>query len=216
MTELVPNRFLVDVEFPLRYRSAPPQIDGDLSDWSDAELLPYFGELDEEVAFADLWACWHESGLYFACHVTGKWSRLRCDPKHFRSGDNLRICTDMRDTRGNKRATRFCQQFYFLPTGGKKNAAIAGTSTFRMAREDAPSVSARRLRVASRITAKGYSLEAHVPADCLNGFDPAEHPRIGLFYILEDDDYGQQSLTIGDELNWFQDPSTWATAMLVP
>jgi hypothetical protein len=57
-------------------------------------------------------------------------------------------------------------------------------------------------------------LEARIPAECLNGFDPVEHPRIGLYYMLEDRDHGQQYLTVGDDLYWYVDPSTWATAVL--
>ena len=73
---------------------------------------------------------------------------------------------------------------------------------------------AGRIAVASRVTSRGYSMEAHIPADCLNGFDPIEHPRIGFYYILEDRDHGQQFLTVGDDLYWYVDPSTWATAVL--
>ena len=216
MTRLIPNRFLFDFEFPLAYRATPPVIDGDVADWSDAELLPKFGELDDRPEFADVWACWHETGLYVACRVTGKETPLRCDPQAFWTGDNLRLCTDMRDARSVKRATRFCQQFFFLPTGGgqKKNKPVAGVNKIQRAKEDAPPIPVERLAVASQCTPSGYTLEAHIPADCLSGFDPAEHARIGFYYILEDADHGQQYLTVGDDLLWYVDPSTWATAVL--
>jgi hypothetical protein len=32
--------------------------------------------------------------------------------------------------------------------------------------------------------------------------------------MLEDGDHGQQYLTVGDDLYWYVDPSTWATAVL--
>ena len=122
----------------------------------------------------------------------------------------------MRDARTVKRATRFCQQFYFLPTGGGANAIepVAGVNKFQRAREDAPRIAAERITVAAKVNASGYELEAHIPADCLCGFDPLEHPRIGFYYILEDSDHGQQYLTVGDDLYWYADPSTWATAVL--
>ena len=44
-------------------------------------------------------------------------------------GDNIRLCTDMRDARSNKRATRSCQQFYFLPDAG--GSAVAGTAKIK-------------------------------------------------------------------------------------
>lgn len=216
MTALIPNRFLFDFEFPLRYRARPPVIDGNLADWTDADLLPKLDELDGSEPFADVWACWSEAGLSVACRVTEKRKTLRCDPKSFWTGDNLRLCTDMRDARTNRRATRFCQQFYFLPTGGgrKRTEAVAGVNKIQRARGEAPSVPVTQIEVAAKVSADGYALEAHIPAICLSGFDPSEHPRIGFYYILEDRDHGQQYSTVGDDLNWHIDPSTWATAVL--
>lgn len=216
MTALIPNRFLFDFEFPLSYRSSLPAIGGDLSDWTERDLLPTLGELDGKEDFATLWACWNETGLSVACRVKGKSKPLKCDPKSFWTGDNLRLCTDMRDARTNKRATRYCQQFFFLPTGGgrKKTEPVAGVSRIKRAREDAPPVPVEKIEIASRVTRAGYTLEAHIPASCLAGFDPIEHPRIGLYYMLEDRDHGQQYLTVGDDFYWYVDPSTWATAVL--
>ncbi len=224
MTALLPNRFLFDFEFPLHYRAFPPALNGDVADFTDDDLLPKLGELDGAVDFADVWACWNETGLFVACRVTGKRKPLRCQPGSYWTGDNLRLCTDMRDTRTIKRATRYCQQFYFLPTGGGRrgNEPACGAVKIKRARADAPCGTgfqpaenrSHRLSVASRVTRTGYTLTAHIPAACLSGFDPDEHPRIGFYYILEDSELGQQYLTVGDELVWYVDPSTWATAVL--
>lgn len=75
-------------------------------------------------------------------------------------------------------------------------------------------MNAERLRVAAEVNAKSYRLEAFIPAECMTGFEPREHPRIGLYYMLEDADHGQQYLTVGDDLLWYADPSTWAIAKL--
>lgn len=216
MTALIPNRFLFDFEFPLSYSSPRPAINGDLSDWTDRELLPALGELDGKKDFATVWSCWSDEGLSIGCCVTHKRNPLQCDPRSFWTGDNLRLCTDMRDARTNKRATRYCQQFFFLPTGGgrKKGEPVVGVSRIKRAREDAPPISVDEIEIASRVTITGYTLEAHIPASCLSGFDPIEHPRIGVYYMLEDRDHGQQYLTVGDDLYWYVDPSTWATAVL--
>lgn len=216
MTALVPNRLLFDFEFPLHYRSALPTINGRLDDWTDEDLLPRLSEIDGLEEFGDVWACWNEAGISIACQVTGRRKPLRCDPRRFWMGDDLRLCTDMRDSRTNKRATRFCQQFYFLPTGGGRGgkAPVAGVSKIKRAREDFAPIPVERITVASRVRGSGYALEAHIPGECLSGFDPLDHPRIGFYYILEDRDHGQQYLTVGDDLYWYVDPSTWATAVL--
>jgi len=216
MITLIPNRFLFSVEFALAYRKSLPKLDGSLNGWSEADLLPALGDIDDAPEFATVWACWNESGIAIAVRVDGKKKPLRCDAKNYWKGDNLRLCIDTRDARKNKRATRYCHQFYFLPTGGgsKGNEPVAGSGKLQRAREDAPAAPKGAIKVASHVSEKGYVLEGFVPAECLNGFDPADHSRIGFYYILEDAGLGQQYLTIGDELQWNVDPSTWATAVL--
>jgi len=216
MSGLIPNRLLCDFEFPLRYRSAPPGVTGDLDDWDAAYLLPNLGALDGQQPFGQVFAAWNEQGLYVAVEVRGKRRKLRCDPKEFWKSDHLRLCVDFRDTRDIKRASRYCQQFYLLPSGGGPMGRdpVGGAHPLQRARENAPPVPPGRIRVGARVDSNGYCMDAHLPADCLSGFDPREHPRIGFYYMLEDQDHGQQYLTVGDDLYWFVDPSTWATAVL--
>ncbi len=215
--KLVPTRFLFDFEIPLRYRAAPPRITGELSDWSKDYLLPPLCRLEGIEPFAPVYACWNETGLFVATEVTNKAQPPRCEPKRYWKSDGLRICTDMRDTRTSKRASRYCQQFYIMPAGAGRQGdrPAAGSVQIKRAREHAPDVPAGVIRVASEVARRGYRLEAHIPAEALFGFDPEEHDRIGFYYILEDRDHGQQYLTVGDDLYWYVDPSTWATAVLL-
>jgi len=212
---LVPNRSLFRFEFPIRYLSAPT-IDGDLGDWSDAFLVPDFGAIDGPASFGRIWLGWNETGLFVACRVEGRTKPLQCDPKQFWKGDNLRLCTDMRDTRDIKRASRYCQQFYFLPAGGGENGKrpVAGAARIRRATENAPLPPRDAIEIAGTRERGGYAIEARIPADALAGFDPDEHRRIGICTMLEDMEFGQQYLTVGDDLNWHIDPSTWATGVL--
>lgn len=216
MPGLVPNRFLFDFELPIRYRVEPPSVTGDLDEWDEKYLLPDLCRLEGQRPFGAVYAAWNEDGLYVAASVAGKRRPLRCDPGEFWKSDHLRICVDFRDARNIKRATRFCQQFYLLPTGGGAGGdrPVGGAHKIRRAREDPPTVPPGRIRVGARITTDGYSMDAQLPADCLSGFDPVEHPRIGFYYMLEDHDHGQQCLTVGDDLYWYVDPSTWATGVL--
>jgi hypothetical protein len=217
MTGLVPNRQLFDFELPLGYRPGAPGPTADLGAWDERHRLPGLCLLDGQRPFAPVYAAWNEEGVYVATSVEGKRRPLHCDVGEFWKSDHLRLCVDCRDARTNKRATRYCHQFYLMPSGGGPGRADpAGRShPIQRAREQSPPVPAGRLVMAARVTETGWTLEAHIPADCLNGFDPVEHPRIGLYYMLEDRDHGQQCLTVGDDLYWYVDPSTWATAVLV-
>lgn len=216
MATLIPNRFLFDFEIPLAYRPDAPPLDGRLTGWSEREELPRLGEVDGRMDFAAWWACWNETGLYVACHVPNKYRPPQCDASRYWESDVLRVCTNTREAKNLRRATRFCQQFYFMPAGGgpKGNKPCAGSAALQRAKENAPQVPAEKFRVAASIEAGGYRLEGQIPAEALVGFDPADHPRIGFFAIIEDRDRGQQVLTVGDDLGWYVDPSTWATAVL--
>lgn len=213
---LIPNRYLFKFEFPLIHSSKPPKIDGRADRWDQRLLLPPLYELDGEPPTGDVLATWNDNGLYLGCVVRGKRRALRCNPALFWKSDCLRIMTDMRDTRDIRRATRFCQHFYLLPAGGGRggNDPVAGNAKVHRAIENAPPVQAPRIPIAAHHFDDGYALTALLPAGALSGWNPSEHRRIGLFYMLEDTEKGQQSLTIGDDLNWFIDPSTWPTAVL--
>jgi hypothetical protein len=216
MTQLIPNRFLFRFEFPIHPWTAPIRIDAKLSKWDERYRLPELHRLDGERGFGEVFAAWHADGLLVAARVAGKRQPPRCDPVQFRHSDHLRVMTDMRDTRDIRRATRFCQHFYFLPAGGGANGRepAAGAAYVARAREDAPLPKPGAIPVASEFTSRGYSIEALIPANVLVGYDPVEHPRIGFFYTLEDRELGKQPLTVGDDLNWWCDPSTWATGVL--
>ncbi len=215
MDTLVPNRLLFRFEFPVRHRTSP-EIDGDLADWSDEFLVPDLGALDGKPGFGKIYLGWNETGLFIACSVEGRRSAFQCNPQSFWKGDNLRLCTDMRDTRDIKRGSRYCQPFYCLPAGGGGDgrSPVAGAARIVRATENAPAVPPGLVKVAGQRDGLRYTLEGHIPAAALSGFDPEEHKRIGVYTLLEDRDLGQQHLTVGDDLNWYIDPSTWATGVL--
>jgi hypothetical protein len=214
-TSLIPNRALFRYEFPLRYRE-DVEISGDVAHWTDACLLPYLGGLEGQAPFARIWMAWNERGLFLACEVKGRRGPLQCNPRQFWKGDNLRLCTDMRDTRDIKRASRYCQQFYMLPAGGGAGGRqpVIGSAKIHRATEHAPPPPADLLAIASSASGQGYTIEAYIAAEALAGFDPEEHRRIGVFTMVEDSELGQQYLTVGDDLYWYIDPSTWATGVL--
>jgi hypothetical protein len=217
MLEQIPRRAFFAFELPIHHLARPPRIDGDLSKWGRKYLVPPLVELEGQEPIADVYWGWHEDGFYAAFDVPNRGGRLHCDPKQWWKFDGLRLCLDTRDARDIKRATRFCHFFYLLPTGGGPDGRrpVVGTHRMSRAKEPPPPVDLALIKVAAQVERGGYRLEVALPVACLHGWDPIEHPRIGVFYKVKDAHLGSQHLSVDDELGWNVDPSTWATGVLV-
>lgn len=216
MLESICRRAFFSFEIPIRYRGKPPRIDGTLRDWSAEYLLPALCEVDEQEPQTDVYAAWNEAGLYIGFDSPQRSGLPRCDPVSWWKGDGVRICVDTRDARDNRRASRYCHFFYALPLGGgkKQREPIVQTHAMSRAREFHPPVDCSLIRVAAHVERTHLSMELAIPAECLHGWDPLEHARIGFFYKVKRAAAQSQHLTVDDELGWNVDPSTWGTAVL--
>lgn len=219
MLDLVPRCALLRFEVPIHFIARSPRIDGNLTGWTDRHTLPALCSLEAGAAerpFATVRLAWNDDGLFAAFEVTGRRGLPQCETEQWWKYDGVRLLVDTRDARDNKRATRFCHFFYFLPTGkaGRSAEPVVGTHKMSRAKEPPPAVDVSKIRVASHVTRTGYTLEAAIPAECLNGWDPAEHPRIGVCYKVRDTQLGNQFFSATDDMGWNADPSTWATGVL--
>lgn len=217
MLEAIPSRAFFRLEIPIHRLARTPTIDGQIRKWELRYLLPPLVEIDDEAPFADVYAAWNDDHFLAAFDVPHRKGAVRCEPKEWWKHDGLRLCIDTRDARDIKRATRFCHFFYILPRGGGTGGQRPVINIHRMSRakEPPPAVDVSRIKVAAQVGRTGYSLEVAIPTACLHGWDPIDHPRIGLFYKVKDTFHGSQHLTVTDELAWNVDPSTWATGVLV-
>lgn len=217
MLESLPKRAFLQFEIPIHFLAKTPLIDGGIRKWDERHRLPALVELEGEEPFADVYAAWNDEGFMAAFDVTGRRGPLHCDPDDWWKQDGLRLCIDSRDARDVRRATRFCHFFYFLPLGGGRGGKqpVAGVHKMNRAKELHAPIDATEIKVAAQVHRTGYSLETFIPAGCLTGWSPAEHPRIGVFYKVKDSGRGDQHLSATDEFGWNVDPSTWATGVLV-
>jgi hypothetical protein len=219
MPPLVPNRFLVRVAHPCPYvKDVPAGDDADhLVDLPDAARLDNLAALDGLTNFADVRLGWNEFGLAVQMTVTGKSEAPAGDASRPRSSDGLTLWLDTRDARTSHRASRYCHQFHLLAAGGgpdQEDPAVFQAKINR-ALQDAPlcnpaDVPFRMLKVKG-----GYRLEAFLPAAVLTGFDPAEHPRLGVYYAAHDHELGDQYLGVNGDFPFADDPSLWAVLELV-
>lgn len=215
---LVPHRFLFRVAYPCRYVAEMPLSDDDaLLELPEECRIDNFAAMDDETNFADLRLAWNERGLGLQVEVRGKDKPPVGDVARPRGSDGVTLWLDTRDARAGHRATRTCHQFHFLASGAgpeHDEPALVQTKINR-ALEDAPHAGAGAIAFAVRTRRGGYRLEAFLTAAALNGFDPEQHPRLGFFCAVRDDELGEQLLSHAPEFPYWEDPSLWAALDLV-
>lgn len=220
MPPIVPNRFLVRMAHPCPFvKDVPRDADEDdhLVELPESARLRNFAELDGLKNFADVRLGWNDFGLAVQVEVTGKEQPPVGDHERPRSCDGLSLWIDTRDARANHRASRFCHHFLFLAAGGgaDKDEPFVTQLKINRAQQDAPMTNLGDVLFRAHRLKDGYRLEAFLPAAALSGFDPAEHPRLGVYYVVRDQELGDQFLSVNWDFPFADDPSLWAVLELV-
>jgi hypothetical protein len=215
---LVPYSFLFRVAHPCRHVKAMPRPDGDrLLDLPADCRIEDLAAMDGQRRFAEVRIAWSELGLGVQVEVRGKERAPQGDVARPRGSDGMTFWLDTRGARGGHRASRYCHQFHFLAAGAGPDhdeSAFAQTKINR-ALEDAPHATAADLPLRRSPVRSGYLLEAFLPATVLNGYDPEQHPRLGFFYAVRDDELGEQLLALTPEFPFWEDPRLWGILELV-
>jgi hypothetical protein len=218
MPTLVPARFLVRFSLVCPYvKGMPlPGKSGPLIDLPESARLAAAPDLDGVTEFADVRLGWNDLGLGVSVAVTGKKNPPAGDRDRPRSSDGLTLWLDTRDARTSHRATRFCHQFHLLAAGGgpDKDQPAFLQSKINRALQDAPLCDVSGVPFHGTRTKSGYRLEAFLPAAALAGYDPDQHPSLGVYYAVRDQDLGDQTLTLPGEFPFSDDPSLWPTLEL--
>jgi hypothetical protein len=215
---LVPARFLLRVAYPCRYIKAMPRQDDDcLLDLPESCRLDNFAAMDGKRNFADVRVAWNELGLGFHVEVRGKEQLPEGDASRPRGSDGVTLWIDTRDARTSHRASRYCHQFHFLPTGGGADhyEPVFAQTKINRALQDAPQASAAAVPFRCLRRTGRYVLEAFLPASVLHGFDPEQNPRLGIYYAVRDVELGEQVLSVGPEFPYWEDPTLWSVLELV-
>lgn len=217
MNQVVPSRFLFRWSFVAPKIDSLPHSSGRLLDLPQQCLLPDLAEMDSQISFGQMKLAWNNSGIGIGLSVTGKTRRPVCQLAEVSKSDGLRLWFDTRNTQTVHRATKFCHHLIILPAGGgpKKTVPIVRSAAIPRAREDATLPSTDPIRSQSHTSEDGYWIDVWIPAPFLLGFDPASNPRIGFHYALQDSEFGNQTLAVGDEFPYESDPSLWQTVELL-
>jgi hypothetical protein len=215
---LIPSGFLFRIAYPCRHAKGIPDEEGDqLLDLPESCRIDNFAGMDERRNFADVRLAWNELGLALQVEVRGKQQAPQADAGRPRGSDGVTLWIDTRDARASHRASRYCHQFHFLPTGGgpDHDEPMFAQTRINRALHDAPLAGAGAVLFRSQSTKTGYLLEAFLPAAVLNGFDPEQNRRLGFYYAVRDAELGEQVLGVGADFPYWEDPSLWSVLELV-
>ena len=215
---LIPNAFLVRIAYPCRHvKGIPSEGEDRLLDLPATCRIESFAAMDERPSFADLALAWNELGLGVQLEVHGKDKEPQGSADRLRASDGLTLWMDTRDARTSHRASRYCHQFHFLPSGGgpDHDEPVFTQTKIHRALQDAPFASTAAVPFRCRRERKGYVIEAFLPATVLNGFDPEQSRRLGVFYAVRDAELGEQTLGVDAEFPFVEDPSLWSVLELI-
>src|SRR5260370_14587396 len=172
---LVPHRFLFRVSYPCRaIKGIPTQNADRLLDLPEECRIDNFAAMGERRNFADVRLAWNDFGLAVQVEVRGKEQEPQGSASRPRASDGVTLWIDTRDARTSHRATRYCHQFTFLPTGGGPDSddPVFVQAKINRALQDAPLCNASDVPFRCTRTKHGYIIEAFLPAAVLQGFDP--------------------------------------------
>jgi hypothetical protein len=218
MSSLVPHRFLFRFLYRCPYvKGIPIEDDDALIELPESARLDPLAEIDGAARFADVRLGWNERGIGLWMEVKGKDQYPIGDPERLRQSDGITLWIDTRGDRSGHRGSRTCHQFHFLAAGGgtEKDQPLFAQSKIHRALQDAPLASADDVPFRCERIKKGYRIEAWLSAQVLNGFDPEENPKLGIFYSARDFEHGEQTPNADSNFPFSEDPSLWCAMELV-
>ncbi|WP_145178017.1 DOMON domain-containing protein [Rubripirellula lacrimiformis] len=179
--------------------------------------MPSLGALGDRPVFADVRMAWCKEGIGLHINVNGKRQLPWCRDSRLEDSDGFHLWIDTRCSPLIHRATQYCHRFLFMPAGGgpKRERPTAAMIPINRARMHPKSIGPNQLKIVGMPRHDGYEMSGFIPADALTGFDPADQPRISLYYAVVDRELGWQTLSLGPEYPVLEDPSLWGEAVLV-
>jgi hypothetical protein len=170
--------------------------------------LPDMSEWLAEEGFAEVGACWNETGIFLTVLVDKPFEEAFY-PK-FSEGDAVELFFDTRDLKTAGFATRFCHQFVFLP---QPVQGIQAQEITHFRTEDThPLCDAADLSATSKTSKKNYEMQIFIPSHCLHGFDPVSFERIGFTYRIHRNKGPRQHFALSSQhFSLEQHPRLWAS-----
>jgi hypothetical protein len=213
---VLPARFLFRMAYRCRYVPAIPQKGDDLLDLPQECRISNWAAMEGLKTFAEVRLAWNELGIGLQVEVRGKEQEVTGHPSKLKASDGVTLWIDTRDSRSAHRASRYCHQFHLLPTGGGNDGTEAyfAQAKIHRALQDAPHCPSHVVVFRATLNRGGYLLEAFLPATAMHGFDPEQSRRLGIYYVVRDNELGDQTLSVSSDFPYWEDPSLWSVLEL--
>lgn len=209
------------------YLSRPIRLDGDLSEWPDANRVQGI-HLSQTVGLdvsrlppPTIMLGWRPEGLYLAMDVpnpypmtapiTARWWTRDCVEFWFATRPVHQLETTYNE---------YCHQFFFVPLDPAVNNGIAGAVGQWHRPGDALKdhlLPHPDIRYCCRLLGDRYVVEMFIPKGSLNGFDPANHSQ--LAFNIATRNYQQAAnwyWSTSKEVHTQNRPTTWGDIRLLP
>lgn len=205
------------------FRSNPPTIDGDLSDWSGDpaarsahRVYAYEGWDGSDDLDAAWRLAWDDGRFYVAVQVVDDVHVQTQTGAFIYQGDSVELQVDINPEAGATLVNPATSQVILSP--GDFAGIPPSAARFRGADEgELPHAPGHSIDVAARQTADGYILEAAIPWSDLN-VTPTAGTRLGLALNANDNDspgIARQEVMMSSEPGrTLRNPSTWGTLIL--
>ena len=224
LTELLGDpTWLFDLGFPIR--TVPKRIGNpERLEWhlSDSNLVPPLNSLSGGIGFAKSYLAWTGTGFFFQTALSNsgrEGSKVEASKPSARTS-HVSLYIDTRWSPGIHRATSYCHRFDFIinrPTHSEPMQRGHGElNPIQRARSSPAEVHPSQISVASFFKPDGYEVKVFLPGEVLTGYAPDEFQEIGVFYTINDPVFGNQIMARTLQSPYFEDPSVWCRAKLIP
>lgn len=209
------------------YLSTPPQLTGDLSDWSDATRLPgvrrsqTVGLERSPDPNPSVYLGWNHDGLYMGLQVFNNDIASPSDKESWWTRDYAEFWVSTRPVASNQNTfDPYCHQFFFVPNESASSGSTHGYVGQWHRSGDALKDSLipdTAIQDAVRILPDRYVLQLFIPAASLNGFDPVNQPAMAFNIHVRNFEKAQDYFwSAPKEVLTQERPSTWGTIYLQP
>ncbi|MGB9596011.1 MAG: sugar-binding protein [Candidatus Poribacteria bacterium] len=217
VSPIIPSTYFFDFTFHCPKAKSHIKIDGDLSDWDQSYLVPDLMHLINKTPFAEVYLTWDYDNIYIGYEVSNKINPVDVDPIRFWIKDCMEVWFDLRNEKPVRAYNEHCHHFFLLPKGHKKDNQLATAGEWK---EPGSSIQEtiydyEGIEIVSKITPKGYIVEARFSRSVIPTFDPVEYPIIGFNYHINNTDGKSQWWSCGPDFARHVDPSTWGSIKLI-